>query len=209
MKKEHYTHYTHLVKVFNDTISYIKTIENWHSYYVAERILNNQSLDYESPIRGLPEDYADDIKKLSIEKREEAHRLLYEKRDYLNAKDRQKSQPLQDVAEPLHELEDLLPKELRSDEATAYFNKAIELGLMDDEYQWKKGLQLLSSFAREMSLKLGLNKAMNSDGTHRISWKPFEHLFNVQKGKLRSNYADIQKIGKDPSEAHLIDEVFR
>lgn len=100
MKKEHYKH---LAEVFSDSISYIKTIENWHSYYVAERILKNQSFHYESPIRGLPEDDADDIKKIAIDRQEVAYRLLFEKRDYLEAKDRQKSQPLQDVAEPLHE----------------------------------------------------------------------------------------------------------
>lgn len=192
MKKEHYTH---LLEVFRITISYIKTIENWHSYYVAERILKNQSLYYESPIRGLPEDYADGIQKIAIDRREEAYKLLSEKRDYLEAKDRQKPQPL-------HEQKNLLPEGLRSDEATAYFNKAIELGLMDDEYQWKKGLQLLSCFARDMSLKLNLGKG------GRISWKPFEQLFKLPKGKLRLNLNDIQKTGQQPSDVYLIDEVF-
>lgn len=108
-------HYKHLAEVFSDSISYIKTIENWHSYYVAERILKNQSLDYESPIRGLPEDYADNIKKIAIDRQEEAYRLLYEKRDYLEAKDRQKSQPLQDAAEPLHEY-DFYDTEIQEEE---------------------------------------------------------------------------------------------
>ena len=109
---------------------------------------------------------------------------------------------MEEQNKPQQEQKNLLPEGLRSDEATAYFNKAIELGLMDDEYQWKKGLQLLSCFAREMSLKLKLGKG------GRISWKPFEQLFKQQKGKLRLNYNDIQKTGQEPSDVYLIDEVF-
>lgn len=101
-----------------------------------------------------------------------------------------------------------LPKELDNDEAAKYFAKAIEVGVMDDGYNWLKGLQLLSCFAREMSLKLGLGKAQNSDGTKRISWKPFEQLFKIDRGRLRSNYNDIQKIGQAPHDVYLIDKIF-
>ena len=101
-----------------------------------------------------------------------------------------------------------LPDQLNTDEAKQYFEKAIGLGLMDNCYRWKKGLQMLSCFAREMSLKLNLNKSTNSDGTKRISWKPFEILFGIEKGKLRSNYNDIQKTGQSPYESDLIDKIF-
>ena len=98
--------------------------------------------------------------------------------------------------------------ELDNDEAAKYFAKAIEIGLMDESYNWSKGKQLLSCFAREMSLRLGLNKAQNSDGTQRISWQPFEQLFKIDKGKLRSNYNDIQKTGQTPHGIELIDKIF-
>ena len=95
-----------------------------------------------------------------------------------------------------------LPKELDNDEAKRYFNKAINLGLMENGYKWLKGLQMLACFAREMSSKLNMGKGK------RISWKPFEKLFGVKDGKLRSNYNDIQKTGQEPKEAYLIDRVF-
>ena len=102
----------------------------------------------------------------------------------------------------------LIPKELSTPEAKMYFKKAIELGLMDNKYQWLKGLQMLACFAVKMSEVLGLGKGMLSDGRKRVSWKPFETLFKVEKGKLRLNYNDILKTGQEPKEAYLIDKVF-
>lgn len=101
-----------------------------------------------------------------------------------------------------------LPKELQSDDAKKFFAKAIDLGLMSESYEWKKGLQLLACFAREMSLHLNMGKGYNADGTKRISWKPFEILFDITRNKLRSNYNDIQKTGQNPSDIDLIDKVF-
>lgn len=101
-----------------------------------------------------------------------------------------------------------IPPELATKEAKAYFDKAIELGLMDGNYKWHKGLQMLACFAREMSIRLNLGKGINSYGITRISWKPFETLFSIDRGKLRLNYNDIQKIGQQPTESDLIDKVF-
>ena len=101
-----------------------------------------------------------------------------------------------------------IPQELATPEAKTYFDKAIELGLMDNQYNWLRGLQMLACFAREMSLKLDLGKGVNADGIPRISWKPFETLFSVERGKLRLNYNDIQKTGQTPKEVYLIDKVF-
>lgn len=92
---------------------------------------------------------------------------------------------------------------LTTDEAKAYFNKAIEFGLMDKDYNWLKGLQMLSCFAWEMSKALKMGKG------DRTAWRPFEILFGVEKGKLRLNYNDIQKTGQNPSESYLIDQIFR
>ncbi len=100
------------------------------------------------------------------------------------------------------------PDILNIDEAKRYFKKAINLGLMDPNYNWLKGMQLLACFAREMSLRLHLGKGANSDGSPRISWKPFETLFNQPNGKLRSNYNDIQKTGQSPSDIWMIEKIF-
>ena len=96
-----------------------------------------------------------------------------------------------------------LPDELKTETAQAYFAKAVELGLMTEGYKWLSGLQVLACFAREMSINLNLGKG------GRISWKPFETLFDIDPGKLRLNYNDIQKTGQDPRDAHLVDEVFK
>ena len=102
----------------------------------------------------------------------------------------------------------LVPDVLATDEAKRYFEKAIDLGLMDTDFNWLKGLQMLACFAREMSMKLQLGKGVNGDGQPRISWQPFETLFNLERYKLRANYNDIQKTGQSPIEIGLIDKVF-
>ena len=102
-----------------------------------------------------------------------------------------------------------IPKELATQEAKVYFDKAIRLGLMDCNYKWLKGMQMLACFAYEMSKKLKLGKGENADGRSRISWKPFETLFSVDRGKLRLNYNDIQKTGQQPKDSYLIDGVFK
>lgn len=101
-----------------------------------------------------------------------------------------------------------IPEELNTDKAKRYFERAINIGLMDANYRWLKGLQLMACYAREMSLSLQLGKGANSDGSPRISWKPFETLFNLPVGKLRLNYNDIQKTGQDPSDIWMIEKVF-
>lgn len=94
-----------------------------------------------------------------------------------------------------------------TDEAKAYFNQAIELGLMGRDYKWLKGLQMLSCFAREMSIALNMGKGTMANN-QRIAWEPFESLFGVEKRKLRFNYNDIQKTGQNPKESYLIDQIF-
>lgn len=102
-----------------------------------------------------------------------------------------------------------LPPELQTDEARKYFERARELGLIDEKYNWLDGKEMLACFAREMSLKLNLGKGVNSDGSPRLSWKPFEQLFGIKSGKLRGNLNDIRnKRGSDPSKGKLIDIVF-
>lgn len=95
-----------------------------------------------------------------------------------------------------------LPSELNTDEALRYFAKAKEIGLIDDGYKWLKGKQLLSCFCHDMSKKLALGKG------DRIAWKPFEILFGIETGRLRSNYNDIKKTGQNPSDIALVEQVF-
>lgn len=96
-----------------------------------------------------------------------------------------------------------LPSELDTYEAREYFAKAKENGLIDDNYKWLKGKQLLACFCHGMNQKLNLGKGK------RIAWKPFEVLFGMEKGKLRSNYNDIQKTGQSPSDITLVDSIFQ
>lgn len=97
----------------------------------------------------------------------------------------------------------ILPSELNTDEALKYFARAKENGLIDDNYKWLKGKQLLACFCHDMSKKLTLGKC------DRIAWKPFEKLFGITKGTLRSNYNDIQKTGQNPSDIALVDSIFQ
>lgn len=96
-----------------------------------------------------------------------------------------------------------LPSELDTEEAHKYLTKAKEIGLIDNNYKWLKGKQLLACFCHDMSQKLKLGKG------ERIAWKPFEVLFGMGKGKLRSNYNDIQKTGQNPSDIALVEDVFK
>lgn len=100
-----------------------------------------------------------------------------------------------------------------TDTAKAYFSKTIEKGLIsinnDGSYTWNKGLQLLSCFSQQMSDALNLSKSCNSDGTKRIAWKPFEELFNIERGKLRSNFNDIKKTGCFPADIEMVDSIFK
>ena len=95
-----------------------------------------------------------------------------------------------------------LPKELNTDEAKMYFERAIKIGLMDGNNKWLEGKQMLAWFASKMSDRLKLGKG------DRISWKPFETLFGFKSGELRSHFNDIQKTGNHPKNANLIDKVF-
>lgn len=96
-----------------------------------------------------------------------------------------------------------LPSELDTDEAHKFFAKARTIGLMNGDYIWLRGKQLLACFCHDMSQKLNLGKG------DRIAWKPFEVLFGIEKGKLRSNYNDIQKTGQNPKDIDLVDKVFK
>ena len=101
-----------------------------------------------------------------------------------------------------------LPKKLDTAAARQYFAKAVKDGLMSEQYKWLASQGLLACFAREMSLKLELNKAKNSDGSSRISWQPFEVLFGYERGSLKQSLADIKKTGQNPLGIEKVNAIF-
>lgn len=102
-----------------------------------------------------------------------------------------------------------MPTELNTDRAKEIFAKAVEAGLMSKDYEWLASKSLLACFCREMSVKLDLGKAYNSDGQKRLVWKPFEQLFNAKKGSLRASLNDIHKTGQNPIGIEKINAIFQ
>lgn len=94
----------------------------------------------------------------------------------------------------------VFPEELNNDKAKAIFDKAIELGLMNENYKWNKGKTLCACFAFGMNIELDLGKGK------RKSWKPFEILFGYDN--LRGSINDIKFHSQDPSEIDLVSKVF-
>ena len=79
-------------------------------------------------------------------------------------------------------LKDLLPEQLKSDEAVNIFqkgidNKFIEKGI--DGLCWKDTKQLLAYFAEKISNRFSLTNRIDKDGNNTIDWKTFETIFNV------------------------------
>lgn len=95
-----------------------------------------------------------------------------------------------------------LPERLNTPEANKYWQRAKDLGLIDDDYRWQQGLQLLSCFCYEMSRHLKLGKG------ERVNWQIFAPVFDVRPERLRGNYNDIQKTGQQPHGFDVIDKVF-
>ena len=101
--------------------------------------------------------------------------------------------------------EDLLPKELSSEEAKEMIETAIEAGLIEiDGYKlkWTKSKQLLAYYAEQMCKKLNIGKG------EKTSWKPFEQLFNVNNLKsAKQNY--MQRFTRfEPDGHNEIDSLF-
>lgn len=107
-----------------------------------------------------------------------------------------------------HREEWKLPPELATDKAMKIWDRAKQNGLIDDNFKWLKGLQMLACFAREMSLQLDLGKGINKDGSKRINWRIFEMIFELKKGALRGSLNDIRKIEKLPHEFDILNRVF-
>lgn len=98
---------------------------------------------------------------------------------------------------------------LDTKEVNAIFKKAYNYGLIDKNKKWLKSKVLCAIFVKNMSDKLCLNDIVNSDGSKRVLWGPFERLFGFKKGSLRKSLyskiysdtikgvADVNNIFKD------------
>ena len=98
-----------------------------------------------------------------------------------------------------------LPEELNTEEAITLLQKAVKIGLCDDSYKWLKSKALLAYFADKASEYLGLGKG-EYDGRKKVSWKPFETLFVLEKLSLAKQ--DYQKTGTLPSGYMDVDRLF-
>ena len=102
-----------------------------------------------------------------------------------------------------------MPTELNTDRAKEIFAKAVEAGLMSKDYEWLASQSLLACFCREMSVNLDLGKGYSSEGQKRLSWKPFEALFNVKAKNLTTSLNDIKKTGQDPIGIEKVEAIFK
>ncbi|MSS18316.1 hypothetical protein [Sodaliphilus pleomorphus] len=102
-----------------------------------------------------------------------------------------------------------LPSELDTEQAREYFARAVVAGLMSEQYKWLASQSLLACFCREMSVNLDLGKGYSSEGQKRLSWKPFEALFNVKAKNLTTSLNDIKKTGQDPIGIEKVEAIFK
>ena len=101
--------------------------------------------------------------------------------------------------------EDLLPKELSSEEAKEMIETAIEAGLIEiDGYKlkWNKSKQLLAYYAEQMCKKLNIGKG------EKTSWKPFENLFGEKDLRFAKQEAMRFNYRFEPNGYEEIDSIF-
>ena len=100
-----------------------------------------------------------------------------------------------------------IPAELQTEEARLILDKAISLGLCDNEYHWQKTNSLLAYFSDCACEHLNLSKA-EQDGRKKTYWKPFETLFGVS-GLANYKNTYTNKTGKLPSDHEIVESIFR
>ena len=100
-----------------------------------------------------------------------------------------------------------IPTELQTEAARLILDKAISLGLCDNEYHWQKTNSLLAYFADCACEHLKLSKA-EQDGKKKTYWKPFETLFGVS-GLANYKNTYTNKTGKLPIDHEIVESIFR
>ena len=100
-----------------------------------------------------------------------------------------------------------IPTELQTEAARLILDKAISLGLCDENYTWQKTNTLLAYFSDCACEHLNLSKA-EQDGKKKTFWKPFETLFGVS-GLANYKNTYINKTGKLPTDHEIVESIFR
>ena len=100
-----------------------------------------------------------------------------------------------------------IPTELQTEEARLILDKAISLGLCDNEYHWQKTNSLLAYFSDCACEYLNLSKA-EQDGRKKTYWKPFETLFGLS-GLANYKNTYTNKTGKLPTDHEIVESIFR
>ena len=99
-----------------------------------------------------------------------------------------------------------IPTELQTEEARLILDKAISLGLCDENYTWQKTNTLLAYFSDCACEHLNLSKA-EQDGKKKTFWKPYETLFGVS-GLANYKNTYINKTGKLPTDHEIVESIF-
>ena len=100
-----------------------------------------------------------------------------------------------------------IPTELQTEAARLIIDKAISLGLCDENYTWQKTNTLLAYFSDCACEHLNLSKA-EQDGKKKTFWKPFETLFGIS-GLANYKNTYINKTGKLPTDHEIVESIFR
>lgn len=112
-----------------------------------------------------------------------------------------------DKPEGIKSMTHTLPAELDNEMGRRYLSRAVEAGLMSEQFEWKASKALLACFCREMSVKLDLGKGYSSEGQKRLCWKLFEDLFN--QPNLRASLNSLQQTGSDPIDVEKLNSIFK
>ena len=90
-----------------------------------------------------------------------------------------------------------LPKELDTEEARVYLERAIEHGWMTEDYEWKLTHMACACFAVEMNRVLwgvGHNDKIDDPGK-RLKYAPFTKLFGLKSDQLSKWHDNVTKAG--------------
>lgn len=110
------------------------------------------------------------------------------------------------------ELKDLLPQELRTDDAVKVFQNAIDAKLIThspEGLKWNDTKQLLAYFATKVSNEFNLTTKLDKDGNKTTSWKPFENLFKVQELKTAKQNWMRLNTKFEPTGFEKVDALFK
>ena len=98
-----------------------------------------------------------------------------------------------------------IPNELNNDNTKMILQKAIDAGLCDDNYKWKKTKRLLAYFVDKACEYLEISIGQY-DGREKVKWKPFEKLFGIDN--LAQAKKDYQREGQIPKGSEIVDRIF-